>query len=78
MSGYTSCACRDCMEIAISSDATPALCHECAKYGCDDDDHECLSPAAYGGDIANLLLEPVVCEHCGDIESATCLPKGGA
>lgn len=29
-SGYTSCKCRDCMEIAISSDANkPEYCNAC-------------------------------------------------
>jgi hypothetical protein len=35
------------MEIAISSDATPALCHDCAAAGCDDDDHECQVAGAF-------------------------------
>lgn len=37
-SGYTSCACRDCMEIAISNDTRrPDLCGECEDAGCDAD-----------------------------------------
>lgn len=34
-SGYTPCACRDCMDIAISSDQSqPELCSECKAAGC--------------------------------------------
>lgn len=36
-SGYTSCACRDCMEVAISNDdSKPAYCHACVAAGCPD------------------------------------------
>lgn len=35
MSGYTNCACRDCMDVAVSSDMhKPELCSECQKAGC--------------------------------------------
>lgn len=34
-SGYTPCACRDCMDVTISSDMSkPELCEECAEAGC--------------------------------------------
>lgn len=34
-SGYTACACRDCMDTAVSGDTTkPELCGECADEGC--------------------------------------------
>lgn len=34
-SGYTPCACRDCMDTAVSSDIrSPELCSECADAGC--------------------------------------------
>lgn len=34
-SGYTPCACRDCMDTTVSSDMTsPELCPECADAGC--------------------------------------------
>lgn len=34
-SGYTPCACRDCMDITVSSDmASPELCSECTDAGC--------------------------------------------
>ena len=38
MSGYTDCACRDCFDVAISSDieaCRPGLCGECEDAGCD-------------------------------------------
>lgn len=35
-SGYTPCACRDCMDVAISSDTSkPELCAECEEAGCE-------------------------------------------
>lgn len=35
-SGYTGCACRDCFDVAISSDMTrPELCNLCREAGCD-------------------------------------------
>lgn len=37
--GYTSCACRDCMEIAIGG--KDALCHECEEAGCEPHDGDC-------------------------------------
>ncbi|NJP50100.1 hypothetical protein HCJ93_08445 [Streptomyces sp. SBST2-5] len=34
-SGYTPCACRDCMDVTVSSDVTkPELCEACAEAGC--------------------------------------------
>ena len=36
MSGYTHCACRDCMDTTVSSDWTkPELCSECKDAGCE-------------------------------------------
>lgn len=35
MSDYTPCACRDCMNTAVSSNtANPELCSECEEAGC--------------------------------------------
>lgn len=35
-SGYTPCACRDCMDVTVSSDVTkPELCAGCAEAGCE-------------------------------------------
>lgn len=35
-SGYTPCACRDCMDDTMSSDMTkPELCSECSDAGCE-------------------------------------------
>lgn len=34
-SGYTHCACRDCMDVAMSSNVSkPELCSECKDAGC--------------------------------------------
>ena len=52
-SGYTDCSCRDCFDVAISSDIRkPELCNDCEEAGCskDDDDEECQRSDAYGGD----------------------------
>lgn len=36
-SGYTSCACRDCFEIAVSNDMENlAYCWACTEAGCED------------------------------------------
>lgn len=65
-SGYTACACRDCMDTTVSSDVTkPELCAECTEAGCEpypvalaSIDHlvtpasvfECQRADAYGDD----------------------------
>jgi len=51
MSGYTHCACRDCFNIAISSDTgEPELCSDCEAAGCSlqANDGECQRDDAYG------------------------------
>lgn len=36
-SGYTGCACRDCMETVVSNDmARPDYCDDCSDAGCPD------------------------------------------
>jgi hypothetical protein len=48
-SGYVACACRDCMETAITSDGKLALCSDCEEAGCEAGaEKECCSPHAYG------------------------------
>lgn len=59
-SGYTSCACRDCMDVTVSSDTSkPELCTECQEAGCEQcfapdncatgmDQHDCQRADAYG------------------------------
>lgn len=38
-SGYTPCACRDCMDVTVSSDTSnPELCTECKDAGCTNAD----------------------------------------
>jgi hypothetical protein len=42
MSGYTSCACPSCFEIAIAGDDdTEPLCHACEEAGCTPEDGDC-------------------------------------
>lgn len=37
MSGYTHCACRDCMDTVVSKNmARPELCSDCHAAGCGD------------------------------------------
>ena len=49
VSGYVSCACRDCMEIAITTSGEPALCSGCQEAGCEAGaEKECQAPGAYG------------------------------
>jgi hypothetical protein len=48
-SGYTPCACRDCMDTTVSSDMTkPELCTLCTDADCALDDTECQRDDAYG------------------------------
>jgi hypothetical protein len=72
-SGYRSCACRDCMEIAIGEPG--AMCHECEDAGCPGD-RDCQASEAYGGEAEEpregLASEPLTaalirarCEHAG-------------
>lgn len=51
-SGYTSCACRDCFETAVSEAMDiPDLCNACVEAGCDcDGESECLRNDAYSCD----------------------------
>lgn len=49
-SGYTSCKCRDCPDLAISSDDSELeFCNECEDSGCNED-HECERGDAYDCD----------------------------
>lgn len=51
-SGYISCACRDCFEVAIASndETDPAMCSLCEEAGCDaSGESECQGEHAYGG-----------------------------
>jgi hypothetical protein len=66
-SGYTPCACRDCMDIAVSSDWTKSeLCLPCKGEGCEpfrpgDSDYEslpghmreCQREDAYGDEVGD-------------------------
>lgn len=52
MSGYTHCACRDCMDTTVSSDTSkPELCSACQEADClpcearSGDD--CITPTAH-------------------------------
>lgn len=44
MSGYTSCACRDCFEIAISDTEELDFCNACEDAGCEADSECCVEP----------------------------------
>lgn len=43
MSGYADCQCRDCFEIAITSDDGTHFCRECEEAKCEPDS-ECQIP----------------------------------
>lgn len=81
-SGYTSCACRDCMDITVSSDMTkPELCSECVDAGCDAwssregrSAFECQRDDAYGEctcDYLKAQYDPSYrqCAFCRSLES---------
>jgi hypothetical protein len=63
MSGYTRCACRDCMDATVSSDTSkPELCDGCQEAGCipftergdvPDSYFECCRDDAYGTECVN-------------------------
>jgi hypothetical protein len=55
--GYTACACRDCMELAIRGPGEKEpYCADCEAAGCADCQgvsgisQECRAAGAYGGD----------------------------
>jgi len=63
-SGYTACACRDCMDTTVSSDVTkPELCLPCKGAGCEihvgpeptiwHPGVECQREDAYGDDVGD-------------------------
>lgn len=65
-SGYHSCPCRDCFEIAIGATelGRPALCGDCSESGCVPEYEgggECDAPGAYGGESD--------CDYCDRGES---------
>lgn len=58
--GYTNCACRDCMDTAVSGDVSePELCGECKRAECvpwpgeielnEYENYECQREDAYSG-----------------------------
>lgn len=58
-SGYTPCACRDCMDTTVSSDTSkPELCSPCADAGCtegqsESDAYDCLRDDAYDDNVSD-------------------------
>ena len=63
MSGYTPCACRDCMQTAIGTQGL-AMCSECEESGCEPDS-ECQAPHAYCAAESHTESSPDVCPACG-------------
>jgi len=54
-SGYTFCACRDCMDVTVSSDTSkPDLCLPCQEAGCE----------AYAPDSADYNALPAHMREC--------------
>lgn len=63
MSGYVSCACRDCFEIAIASntEGEENFCHDCDVAGCE-----------LSGDCqAQIDLTELVDQHCDELSEET-------
>lgn len=84
MSGYTPCACRDCMDVTVSSDMSkPELCEECIEAGCsprpdgreprlyDGQFYECQRDDAY----SSAPDPQCSCRACMDV--CTTAAKGG-
>lgn len=63
MTGYTPCACRDCMEIAIGEPGV-AMCHDCDEAGCTAGEEGCLVDPCMACGAYTLHPEDCVgCEH---------------
>ncbi len=77
MSGYTDCACRDCFDVAVSSDTSkPDLCWACREAGCDaDGEHECCRDDAYGCDEEQEWV-PTICKGLDEISALSDLQNG--
>jgi hypothetical protein len=81
-SGYVPCACRDCMELAITDHGEPVLCSDCEEAGCEAGvEQECQSPNAYGcgenepehtKDADCTLDVDMQCIVCGVSHSSEC------
>ena len=68
-SGYTPCACRDCMETAISDDMSkPDMCHECQDAGCEPDS-ECQVEPDYDVDERERELARDADQYDRELES---------
>jgi hypothetical protein len=64
-SGYTACACRDCMDVSISNRIdTPELCLLCKGAGCEPNNGECQRDDAYGATEAEPEPEAQWCRYC--------------
>jgi hypothetical protein len=73
-SGYTHCACRDCMDTTVSSDTTkPELCEACREADCVAiapynegiqycSAYECQRDDAYGNDPGCIADDPDDCD----------------
>lgn len=67
-SGYTSCACRDCMDVTASSDTSkPELCEECTEAGCEayrpgDTEYEALPAHMRECQRDDAYGEPTACD----------------
>lgn len=65
MSGYTECACRDCMEVAIgNNEPGGAYCWACAESDCTRDS-DCNAPHTYCPADSRYTTDTEWCEVCG-------------
>lgn len=62
-SGYAPCACRDCMDVTVSSDwTTPELCSDCKDAGCEpgqseSDAYDCQRDDTYEGCAGSISCD---------------------
>lgn len=68
-SGYTSCKCRDCFDVAVSNDMdNPDFCGDCEDAGCEED-AECVRDDAYGDEDLDFSCEQCKKDQCCSAES---------
>lgn len=66
-SGYTPCACRDCMDTTVSSDVTkPELCSNCKDAGCEPFAPDSADYNALPGHMRECQREDAYSDTVGD------------
>lgn len=66
-SGYTHCACRDCMDTTVSSNVRkPELCAECKDAGCESFAPDSADYNALPGHMRECQREDAYSDSVGD------------